>query len=634
MPSQLWGGDNEVQRVIDEARSAHIEGRTKPVEVDTTTVTIRTPFPSPVDWRDSWIYFLMVDRFNNPNAPPKQSYDSLEEIFQGGTIEGVRQQLAYLERLGAGAIWLSPVLKNCQYRHDSYHGYGIQDFLTIDPRFASDPAHADEELRRLVDEAHARNMYVIFDIVLNHAGDVFAYKDYSDNDKENPVFRKQPSYPILWRDQNGERQPKWSDLPKNETIPPDAAVWPKELQHNEFFRRRGKAQLGDDIGDFFKHKELVTIPYETEISELPYTLLDVLIRIHQYLIAAYDLDGFRVDTLKHLELEFVRQFCGAIREFAAGIGKPNFFIFGEIFSTNEQFITSYIGGQTLEHIGVDAVLDFPLANHLTDTIKSRNKAPSDIAQMFNERKKVQSNVISSHAEAGRYFVTFLDNHDWRYYDKHERFYAQDKIHPIFDEKTHTYQLILGLSCLFTLQGIPCVYYGTEQGLNGIGYEDERIREALWGKANAFDEDHQFYRELQQIATLRRNNPVLRYGRQYFRQTSDDGKGFKISKDKSTQIAFSRISNDQELVIVANVNDSQTNWEGMVLIDSGLNAEVSSHRILYSNKEHSGDETVPVRIVENALIDELGPDDIPHYARILALKVVLRPMEIQVLGPQV
>ena len=106
---------------------------------------IQTPFPSPEDWRDVWIYFLMVDRFNNPGAAPRHlPWNAEYWDFQGGTIEGVRQQLDYLQALGAGALWLTPVLKNAQYSA-SYHGYGIQDFLGIEPRFASDVAKAQQD---------------------------------------------------------------------------------------------------------------------------------------------------------------------------------------------------------------------------------------------------------------------------------------------------------------------------------------------------------------------------------------------------------------------------------------------------------------------------------------------------------
>jgi hypothetical protein len=114
------------------------------------------PFPSPADWRDLPIYFLMVDRFNNPNKPPRhQPFDDPAFAdYQGGSFSGVRQRLSYIKQLGAGAVWLSPVLRNLR-SDPSYHGYGIHDFLRAEPRFADDPQHADEELRALVDAAHA-----------------------------------------------------------------------------------------------------------------------------------------------------------------------------------------------------------------------------------------------------------------------------------------------------------------------------------------------------------------------------------------------------------------------------------------------------------------------------------------------
>ena len=135
------------------------------------------PFPSPEDWRDLPIYFLMVDRFNNPTAGPRHAPfdDPGFADYQGGKFSGVQAQLPYIKALGAGAVWLSPVLKNLPF-DPSYHGYGIHDFISAEPRFADNPAKADDELRALVDAAHAQGLYVIFDIVLNHTGDVFAYQ--------------------------------------------------------------------------------------------------------------------------------------------------------------------------------------------------------------------------------------------------------------------------------------------------------------------------------------------------------------------------------------------------------------------------------------------------------------------------
>jgi hypothetical protein len=134
-------------------------------------------FASPADWRDQWIYFLMVDRFNNSqNAPNHAPFDDPNFFaFQGGNLASVQDQLPYIKQLGAGAIWLSPVLSNVLNQPGTYHGYGIRDFLHVDPRFARDPANADDELRSLVDAAHSLGLYVILDIVLNHTGDTFAY---------------------------------------------------------------------------------------------------------------------------------------------------------------------------------------------------------------------------------------------------------------------------------------------------------------------------------------------------------------------------------------------------------------------------------------------------------------------------
>ncbi|HJT90056.1 MAG TPA: alpha-amylase family glycosyl hydrolase, partial [Bryobacteraceae bacterium] len=119
-------------------------------------------FPSPADWRDQWIYFLMVDRFHNPAAPPRHApFDDPNYYgFQGGTFAGIQAELPYIRNLGAGAVWLSPVLKNVPFEEGTYHGYGIHHFLRADPRFASDAAHADDELRSLVDAAHALGLYV------------------------------------------------------------------------------------------------------------------------------------------------------------------------------------------------------------------------------------------------------------------------------------------------------------------------------------------------------------------------------------------------------------------------------------------------------------------------------------------
>ena len=458
-------------------------------------------------------------------------------------------------------------MKNCQFE-PSYHGYGIQDFVAIDPRLASDPEEArqnpalvETELRALVDAAHDRGMYVIFDIVLNHAGDVFEYAFADGTGSGLAPWRGDAPYAIRWRDADGRGRADWPQLPAEP--PTDAGLWPQELQRNDFLRRRGNAfdrppWEQEAAGDFFTLKELVTDYREVTTERgLYYPVRDTLIRAYQYLIARYDVDAYRIDTLKYVEPEFARVFGNAIREYAQSIGKRNFFTFGEVYD-NEEKIAGFIGRQALEPgdlTGVDAALDFPLFYNLPAAAKGM-LPPSTVSEVFARRQQVQRGIISSHGEVSRYFVTFLDNHD-----QHGRFYYRDPADP----GRYDGQLTLGVACLFALQGIPCLYYGTEQGLHGAGGAPEAVREALWGKPDAFDREHPFYRAIRELSALRASQPALRYGRQYFRPISGDGVHFGLSTFTDGVLAFSRILNDQEVVVVANT-DSPPRWRGEVIVD--------------------------------------------------------------------
>jgi glycosidase len=622
MPASI--NDAEVRAVFKGAQAPH----SKRIMVDGKAVDVPTPFPSPEDWRDQWIYFLMVDRFNNPQAPPRFApFDGMHGVFQGGTLNGVRAQLDYLQQLGVGALWLSPVQKNCQYSDFTYHGYGIQDFLEIDPRFASDPAKAkanpklvEDELRALVDEAHAHGIYVIFDIVLNHAGDVFEYV-LDDGTRAAEANFRDGGYQINWRDENGHGRADWTEAPENPAR--DAAIWPAELRHNEVFRRKGRG--GEAGGDFSSLKEMVTGRRafdETSGSHFP--VRNALIRSYQYLIAKFDVDGFRIDTLKYIEPDFAQTFGNSMREFALSIGKKNFFTFGEVYDNEEQ-ITRFIGRQATEEgdlVGVDAALDFPLFFKLPGVAKGR-MPPADVVQMFEHRKELERGVISSHGEASRFFVTFLDNHD-----QQERFYFSAADAPGRFED----QLSLGIGCLFALQGIPCLYYGTEQGLHGRGNADAAVREALWGKPNAFDDRHDLYRAVNRLAAVRREQPALRYGRQYFRPISSRGGAqFGISPFSPGVLAFSRILNEQEIVVVANCNPEAA-WTGDVIVDFSLNPAGSIYEVFFTNKTTGGGaapEAVTGRPAGNVQVHEINGAVTNGPVRTLG--VALQQMEFQILG---
>jgi glycosidase len=530
------------------------------------------PFPSPADWRDHWIYFILVDRFDNPSRPPEP--DSFPcNVYQGGNFAGIKKRLPYLKELGAGAVWLSPVLINPQWFNDYWGGYGIFDFLRIEPRFCSDPVAAkanpsiaDQEFRELVDEAHALGIYVILDVVLNHAGDLFNYEGMKDSRE----FRATGKYDVFWRNKEGIAQGQWPDI-ETANVGVNEGIWPKELQHNDYFRRKGG---NETEGDFGRLKELATDFYNADTGVFP--VRNHLIRAYQYLIAKFDLDGYRIDTLQYIEPEFARVFGNAMREFALSIGKKNFFTFGEVWQNDDEArIAEFIGRNTEkddELIGVDAAIDFPMRKRLVDVCKGF-LPPSELALHFDKRRQSLKKIVSSHGDAGKYYVTFLDNHDLDERFHRAGFAAQTKV---------------ALTCLMTMQGIPCLYYGTEQGLEGHGDRREYSRQALWGLTNAFDTQHEFYRLTKELTQLVKEEPALRYGRQYFRACSGDKQDFGYSPYPGGIIAFSRILNDREILVVANTSITSSATVN-VIVDTNLNGAGLKHQIIFPFNRR-GEET--------------------------------------------
>jgi glycosidase len=577
-------------------------------------------FPSPADWRDQWIYFLMVDRFNNSQAPPlHQPYNDPNLYdFQGGNLASIQDKLPYIKQLGAGALWLSPVLRNVALQPGTYRGYGIRDFLHVDPRFARDPDNADDELRALVDAAHSQGMYVILDIVLNHTGDVFAY--VCDAGETNCISNRgaqadfrDTARAIQCRDAQGNARADWPDIAAIPNPSPDALVWPAELQKNEYFRRQGMpGPASDVIGDFDSLKQ-----FRTDLNDLQ----QFLIRAYQYVIARFDIDGYRIDTLRYLQGNLPLLFGNSIREFALNIGKKNFFTFGEVdVGDAEQQIAQFIGRTTTENtdmVGVDAALDYPLYFNLKPVAKGL-APPSQLVNMYVFRKQVEANVLSSHGDATRYFVTFLDNHDNK-----ERVRYRNPANPTqYDD-----QVTLGLACLYSLPGIPCLYYGTEQGLYGAG-TDPAVREALWG-GPGFPQDSAYYRNISQIAAVRAQSPALRYGRFYFRPISGDGQHFGVSTFLNGVLAFSRILMDREIVTVANT-DPVNSVAVYVIVDGTLNNSGDQLRILYSNKAAP---QAPAAIAQRGAgaVQVQETDGSTGTGPLNCMLVTLAPLEVQILG---
>ena len=510
-------------------------------------------FPSPNDWRDVFIYFLLVDRFDNnegnlppydPDSAPKGRDPEQGKVFQWGNLKGIMRRLDYIQGLGAKAIWLSPVFKNRQERNDTYHGYGIQDFLEVDSRFGT-----KEDLQELVRQAHARGMYVILDIIINHTGDNWAYPG------DHPYY--------YWKDAPGPFEfGFWREVEPEPGFQEDDAVWPEELQHSESYKRRGQIRNWNDPdqainGDFLSLKEL-------DITQ--YNVLDTLIKVYKYWISITDVDGFRIDTVKHMESSATAIFCNAMREYAKRIGKHNFFIFGEIVG-DDLTIQRYIGrnsripGTNERFPSLDAALDFPLYFVLEEVIKGF-LGPSHLRERY-ERFKT---LYTDHGESGRYFVTFADNHD-----QMMRPYRRFMHHNPFPG-----QAVLAIGYLLTSQGVPCIYYGTEQGFDGGGDHDSYVRECMfggqWGSFDStghhfFNEEHPIYRGIGKIAAVRQHEPALRYGRQYFREVSGNGRDFGHPIDGRCTLAYSRILDTTEVLVAMNLDANPR--DEFVTVDANL-----------------------------------------------------------------
>jgi glycosidase len=323
-------------------------------------------FPSPIAWEDQVFYFLMLDRFSDGNengyrdnagnlvqsgtTPLYTPGDHENAIkteadakrwreagakYVGGTLQGLKSKIGYLKRLGIKALWISPIFKQVRFQ-ETYHGYGIQNFLDVEPRFGT-----REDLQEVVRVAHENGIYAILDIILNHAGDVFSYEPdryWTQNDKGEWYLDPRwddKSYQVKgWNDKHGK--PSIPFVKADPQNPPDenGAILPLELQDPAAFTQKGRIDNWDNDpefreGDFFDLKDI----HHGHGGADNYQVSDALrylCEVFKYWIAYADIDGFRIDTVKHMDIGATRYFVSVIREFTQSIGKENFFLLGEI----------------------------------------------------------------------------------------------------------------------------------------------------------------------------------------------------------------------------------------------------------------------------------------------------------------
>ena len=542
-----------------------------------------------LDWRDQVIYQIMIDRFENgdPNNDINV-YPSVPGRYHGGDWQGVINRLDYLDSLGVTALWISPVVKNTEEDAGfaSYHGYWTQDFLRPNAHFG-DLA----KLRELVDKAHERGMLVILDVVTNHVGQLFYY-DINGNGQpddtisgggfshtclqvcqQNPnactadektyctngsgylerIIEWDPDYDPRgiqgWTSLgfSGPADVRFTDWPdKNRTPPPrppDWFGWPDDkawFDDPSWYNRKGRVYVWWREADYskeFVREQETKGDFPGGLKDLDTDNPDVkeaLIRSFEYWIEVADFDGFRIDTVKHIDrpeiARNVRGFWGdftdRMRAKAASLGKQNFFIFGEGFDGNDELIGSYTWGGTDAQgkFGrFDSMFYFSQKYRSIESVFVQGQPTKNIECLYNTRMGLMQadpycstngypagptypNVPHAMPEQGgiglapnQVLVNFLDNHD---------------LPRFLFEKADKKVLEAALYFLLTWDGIPCLYYGTEQEFAG-GVDPKNREDMFRGNSTAgfapFATDHATFKLVQGLIAMRKDLPALRKG---------------------------------------------------------------------------------------------------------------------------
>ena len=463
------------------------------------------------DWRDEVIYQVLVDRYANGDVNNDyQVRPGHLARFQGGDWRGMTEHLDYAKELGVTTLWISPCVKNVETDADvdSYHGYWAQDLTQTNPHFG-DLA----DLRALTAAAHERGMKVVLDIVANHMGQVFYYDmNLNGNPDEyiggaGPLQHAGSESPLT---RVTEYDPDWDPRgvqaftslglagraplvfiqnPAINRVPPPGLLGTARAYHGF-----GRILDYDDerqrvIGDFPGGLKDIA----TELPEVRAELVDLFTRW----VELADLDGFRIDTVKHVEHDFWVEFATAVRQRLKAQDKHRFLMFGEAFDGNDELLGSYTQEGMLDSV-------FYFSQHYSvfrDVFQmahdeAQQRGTSQIEELWakrrlNYRNEPQPDGIG--VAPSKALVNFIDNHDVA------RF--------LFFAKGDVDALRNALVLLMTEEGIPCIYYGTE--LDFAGGNDPANREVLW--TTGFPTNGDTFRHIAKLARIRRDYEALRYG---------------------------------------------------------------------------------------------------------------------------
>jgi alpha-1,3-glucan synthase len=481
--------------------------------------------PSAQDWRRESVYQFITDRFAD-GAPENNEgryggYDlSSVAARHGGDFKGITARLDYIKSLGYTAIWVSPVFQN---RANSYHGYGQIDFTQLDERFGT-----LEEMRGMVDAAHARGIYVFVDIIVNHMSDLYhfegrkgvaapfklhtgeykliphdaseSYRDFKVDNTKYPDGR----YPVVYKD---DGYPAYDDFGIS------GSYWFSDFHHN------------GDLADYGN-------PWQNHLGKIYGSLDDLrtthprvqdkIIAMTKSLIASTDIDGIRMDTPMQVPLEFFQKWGPAVKAHAASLGKNDFLLFAEFYCTRERASTMTGRGKTPPMYGRNQYIDnakhtfhgginYPMYWWFTDAIKNQVNGRLGEAKTLFESDKSMFDFWNPVRGEFRYsHLNFYNNHDqWRMSTAPDGF-----------QKT-----ALGSAIIAFWPGLPLFYYGDEQGfktngtaLDGWAREDMMTSLAWKGlptvngknpcETDNFDMAGPHFQWVQKLMNARRQYPAL------------------------------------------------------------------------------------------------------------------------------
>lgn len=509
--------------------------------------------PAPIAERgleDEIIYFVLPDRFANGDprndrgglkgGPLQHGFDPAHKgFYHGGDLKGLTAKLDYIQGMGVTAIWFAPIFKNKPVQgrpgeeSAGYHGYWVTDFTSVDPHFGT-----NAEFKAFVDAAHARGMKVYMDIITNHTADVI---DYAEGEASGYAYRSKGEYPYSRKggpngaainagfagDDNADPAnwarltdpafaytPVVADAEKNVKVP----AW---LNDVTLYHNRGNSHwIGESsvYGDFSGLDDLAT--------EHP-RVVKGMIDIFGGWIDNYGIDGFRIDTAKHVNPEFWQAFAPAMLARARAKGIDHFHIFGEIAYEEP---TATLAAQVMAESQLPYALDMGFAK-AAQMVASGKSPPRLMAEFLQ-----QDAIYPGGATTALGLPTFLGNHD---FGRFSMFVAQ--MGGSEDETTLLARVKLGHAMMFLLRGVPTVYYGDEQGFISDG-NDQLAREDMFPSKvdfyndnnligsdattaqDNFDTRHPLYRLIGELARARTASPALRRGLSTVRAFSETAPG--------------------------------------------------------------------------------------------------------------